>query len=297
MTTFPFYQVDVFSDKAYLGNPLAVVVALDPSLPRLTTEQMARFANWTNLSETTFLLPPTDPTKADYSIRIFTASTELPFAGHPTLGTCQAFIEHTGSTKKTIVQECGAGLIELQVSADGAIAFVAPPLTKTGTVEEEKVEIACKAMRIRREDVLETQWIVNGPHWFALLLKDVETVMKAERRPIEESKQLEFGIIGKYPEEQRQNPQDPLFEVRTFAHADGVDEDPVTGSFNAGMAQWLIGRGLAPASYVASQGTALGRRGRIVVRRDDSDTSLDEKDRKLWIGGHSVTCIKGNVQI
>ncbi|KAI1312617.1 hypothetical protein EDD11_002926 [Mortierella claussenii] len=301
-TTFPypFYQVDVFTDKSYLGNPLAVVVVLDPALPVPTTAQMASFANWTNLSETTFLLPPTDPSKADYSVRIFTPTAELPFAGHPTLGTCRTFLEHTGvaiNEPKKIVQECGVGLVELLVLQDGSISFVAPPLSKTGPVEEHAVKVVCDAMGIDRSDVVDTQWIVNGPTWFALLLKDVETVIKAKRIPTAQSKQYNFGIIGEYPAQYRQNPQDPLFEVRTFPHALADDEDPVTGSFNAGMAQWLIGTGVAPACYVASQGTAMGRQGRVMVKRDDSDVSIDEKERKLWIGGHSVFCIKGTVQI
>ncbi|KAG0364820.1 phenazine biosynthesis protein PhzF family [Gamsiella multidivaricata] len=299
-TPYPFYQIDVFTEKGYLGNPVAVVVVLDPSLPVPTDEQMAQYATWTNLSETTFLLPPTDPTKADYRVRIFTPSMELPFAGHPTLGTCRAFLEHTGvvtNEPKKIVQECGVGLVELSVSLDGSIAFVAPPLSKTGTVEEDKIQIACDAMGIDRKEVLDTQWIVNGPHWFALLVKDAETVMKAKRTPTEQSKELEFGILGEYPAHQRKSSQDPLFEVRTFPHADGVDEDPVTGSFNAGMAQWLIGTGRAPLSYVASQGTAMGRKGRVVVKRDDTDASSEEMKRKIWIGGHQVICIRGTVQI
>ncbi|KAF9350705.1 hypothetical protein BGX26_011185 [Mortierella sp. AD094] len=261
---------------------------------------MAQFANWTNLSETTFLLPPTDPSKADYRVRIFTPASELPFAGHPTLGTCRVFLEQIGAAlnePRKIVQECEIGLVELLVSQDGSIAFVAPPLSKTGVVEEDKVLIACQAMGIDRKEVLETQWIANGPKWFALLLKDPETVLRAKRTPTEQSKTIKFGIIGTYPEQQRKSPQDPLFEVRTFPHEVMVDEDPVTGSFNAGMAQWLIGAGIAPPSYVASQGAAMGRKGRIVVRRDDTDSSISEKDRKIWVGGHSVICIRGTVQI
>ncbi|KAG0364819.1 phenazine biosynthesis protein, PhzF family [Gamsiella multidivaricata] len=298
--TYPFYQIDVFTDKRYLGNPLAVVVVLDPSLPVPTDAQMAHYATWTNLSETTFLLPPTDSTKADYRVRIFTPGGELPFAGHPTLGTCRVFLEHTGvaiSEPKKVVQECAVGLVELSVSLDGSIAFVAPPLSKTGTVEEDKIQIACDAMGIDRKDILEAQWIVNGPEWFAMWVKDAETVLRAKRNPTDQSKALKYGILGEYPVQQRQNSQDPLFEVRTFPHASGVDEDPVTGSFNAGMAQWLIGSDKAPASYIASQGLAMGRRGRVVVKRDDSDASIDKSKRKIWIGGHQVFCIRGAVQI
>ncbi|KAG0202269.1 hypothetical protein B0O80DRAFT_12952 [Mortierella sp. GBAus27b] len=293
-TVYPFYQLDVFSSERYLGNPLAVVVVLDPTLPVPTTEEMARFANWTNLSETTFLLPPTDPTLADYKVRIFTPTIELPFAGHPTLGTCKAFLESTGTTdikgSRKIIQECGLGLVELQVSEDGSISFAAPPLSKTGPVEEDTVQSVCHAMGIDRGDVLDTQWIVNGPQWFALRVKDVETVIRARSRPTEQSKLFEFGIIGEYSSKLRKSPQDPLFEVRTFPHVDGIDEDPVTGSFNAGVAQWLIGTGAAPSSFIVSQGTVMGRRGRISVKRDSDELTV-------WIGGHSVICIQGTVKI
>ncbi|KAF9285299.1 hypothetical protein BGZ68_003988 [Mortierella alpina] len=301
-STYPFYQIDVFTDKAYLGNPLAVVVALDPSLPVPTDEQMAKFANWTNLSETTFLLPPTDPSKADYSVRIFTPTTELPFAGHPTVGTCRVFLDHTAAGNDTkgrrkIVQECGVGLVELLLSDDGSIAFVAPPLSKTGVVEDETVQTVCQAMGLDRSEVLDTQWMVNGPEWFALLVKDHATVLRARRTPTTQSKKFEWGIVGEYPATHRKSPDDPLFEVRTFPHVDMIDEDPVTGSFNAGIAQWLIGTGRAPTNYIASQGTAMGRQGRVVVKRDDSDPSVDEAKRNVWIGGHSVVCIRGTVVI
>ncbi|KAG0229279.1 hypothetical protein BGW42_001673 [Actinomortierella wolfii] len=297
-TKYPFYQVDVFSKKPYYGNPLAVVVALDPSLPVPTTEEMARFANWTNLSETTFLLPPTDPTKADYRARIFTPRGELPFAGHPTLGTCSVFLNHLGSDAekgkpyeqpRKVVQECGVGLVELRANSPTEIAFAAPPLMKEGSVEASVVQIVCKSMGIDPEkDVIDSQWITNGPAWFALLLKDVDTVLRAKSIMTEESKPYEFGIIGKYPSDTVKKPDDPLFEVRAFPHADLIEEDPVTGSFNAGMAQWLIGNGVAPPKYVASQGTAMGRGGRVLVERDDSDASVPEGERKIWIGGEKL---------
>ncbi|KAG0028891.1 hypothetical protein BGZ81_004351 [Podila clonocystis] len=264
-STYPFYQLDVFTDKAYYGNPLAVVVALEPSAPVPTDAQMAHFANWTNLPETTFLLPPTDPTKADYKVRIFTPACELPFAGHPTLGTCRAFLEYTkdqdrnnnsnknnndsqdgeGGETRTIIQECGVGLVELLLTvSDNKLAFVAPPLTKSGTVEAEHVKVACDAMGLDyRTDVLDTQWIVCGPEWFALILKDTETVLKASCLPTKD----------------------------------------------AGMAQWLIGTGQAPPNYVASQGTVMNRKGKIYVDRSISG--------KIWIGGQTVICIRGTVVI
>lgn len=234
-STYPFYQIDVFTDKGFLGNPLAVIVAFDPALPIPTDQQMLKIANWTNLSETAFLLPPTDPTKADYKVRIFTPNTELPFAGHPTIGTCRAFLEYTQSKKKHVVQECEGGFVELQVADSGSIAFTAPPLRKTGPVEEETVKVVCEAMGITREDVLDTQWLVNGPHWFGLLLKDAETVLKASRIPTLGSKQFEFGIVGQYPKgavgQDKEDGSAPFFEIRAFPHIDLIDEDPVCGSF------------------------------------------------------------------
>ncbi|KAF9978760.1 hypothetical protein BGZ73_000407 [Actinomortierella ambigua] len=309
-TEYPFYQVDVFTGEGYYGNPLAVVVALDPALPIPGDETMLRFAQWTNLSETTFLLPPTDPSKADYRVRIFTKAGELPFAGHPTLGTCKVFLRHTGrggggaaatssSEHLEIVQECSIGHVRIRVSTGGGgkemISFIAPPLIKSGLVDEESVEIACAAMGLdRSSDVVDAQWIVTGSPWFALLVKDVETVMRAKRTPTKQSKRLKFGIIGQYQYQEStgakcQKVEDrPLFEVRTFPHAGNVDEDPITGAFNAGMATWLIKSGLAPPRYIVSQGTALGRRGRVLVERDDVDLSTPETQRGIWVGGENI---------
>ncbi|KAG0240411.1 hypothetical protein BGW41_007019 [Actinomortierella wolfii] len=310
---YPFYQVDVFTDEGYYGNPLAVVVALDPALPVPDDEAMLRFARWTNLSETTFLLPPTDPSTADYRVRIFTPAGELPFAGHPTLGTCKVFLLHNDrsviSDHLNIVQECSIGLVRIRVSPGSAkgsketISFIAPPLLKSGTVEGENVEIACDAMGLdMATDVLDSQWIVTGSQWFALLVKDVETVMRAKRTPTEQSKRLKFGIIARYQSTESTaahtgSGEQPLFEVRTFPHAGNIEEDPITGAFHAGMAKWLIGKGLAPPRYIVSQGTALGRRGRVLVECDDTDLSKPESLRDIWIGGKVVPCIQGNVRM
>ncbi|KAG0253781.1 hypothetical protein DFQ27_007207 [Actinomortierella ambigua] len=324
-TEYPFHQVDVFTGEGYYGNPLAVVVALDPALPIPGDETMLRFAQWTNLSETTFLLPPSDPSKADYRVRIFTKAGELPFAGHPTLGTCKVFLLHTGRAVKAamstsrssssppsdhleIVQECSIGFVRIRVSSTGQgkemISFIAPPLLRSGPVEEEKVMIACEAMGLdRSRDVMDTQWIVTGSPWFALLVKDVETVMRAKRTPTAQSRDLKFGIIGQYRRQEstvtapRGSEEQPLFEVRTFPHAGNVDEDPITGAFNAGMATWLIRSNLAPARYIVSQGTALGRCGRVLVERDDDDLSKPESRRDIWIGGEVVSCIEGTVRM
>ncbi|KAG0289004.1 hypothetical protein BGZ98_004020, partial [Dissophora globulifera] len=303
-TTYPFYQVDVFTDKAYYGNPLAVVVLLDTSLPVPTDAQMARFANWTNLSETTFLLPPTDPSKADYKVRIFSPTSELLFAGHPTLGTCRIFLEYTKdkttysnssskvqeattTTTRTIVQECRVGLVELLYNTQNdTLAFVAPPLLKSGSVDPQLIQIACDTMGLDpKTDILDSQWIVCGSEWFALVVKDRDTLMRANSSPTEQSKKLKFGVIARYSQDQIHDPStDPLFEVRAFPHVSNVTEDPVCGAFNAGMAQWLIGSGLAPPSYVSSQGTAMDRQGRIYVSRDETG--------KIWIGGQTVICVQ-----
>lgn len=274
----PFTQVDVFTRAPYRGNPLAVVVDADG----LTGEQMQRFANWTNLSETTFLLPPTQP-GADYRVRIFTGSEELPFAGHPTLGSAHAWLEAGGRPRHegVLVQECGAGLV--RVKHDGArLAFAAPPLTRSGPVGEPELLRIAAGLRLRRQALLDASWLVNGPEWVAVLLESAEQVL-AVRPDYAALEGLTVGVIGPYPEGAAAG-----FEVRTFIPGDAAAEDPVTGSFNAGAAQWLIGTGRAPASYVASQGTVLGRNGRVHIDAEGDD---------VWVGGSAVTCIRGSVDL
>jgi PhzF family phenazine biosynthesis protein len=274
-----FSQLDVFSEAPLGGNPLAVVIDGEG----LDAAAMQRFANWTNLSETTYLLPPTHP-EADYRVRIFTPSTELPFAGHPTLGSCHAWREAGGEPKQAdvIVQECGAGLISIR--RDGQrLAFAAPPLRKTGPLDEALLARLIEALALSREDVLEHQWLVNGPQWIGLYLRSAELVLAAKPN-FEALKGLDFGLVGPHPAG-----SECAFEVRAFAYFDGRIEDPVTGSLNAGIAQWLIGKGIAPDHYVAAQGTALGRSGRIHVSKD--------ADWRIWIGGQSNTVISGQVEL
>jgi PhzF family phenazine biosynthesis protein len=272
----PFHQVDVFSDQPYRGNPLAVVVDADG----LSTEAMQHFANWTNLSETTFLLPPTDPA-ADYRVRIFTSSEEFPFAGHPTLGSAHTWLQSGGVPKAdgVVVQECGAGLVRVKHDA-GRLAFAAPPLTRFGPVSEtERAQLAA-GLSLPEASLLDVSWLVNGPEWIGVLLESAEQVLALEP-DFAAMGDLKVGVIG---------PHEPGaaadFEVRTFVPGDAMVEDPVTGSFNAGAAQWLIGTGRAPAEYVAAQGTVLGRAGRIHVSAEDD---------VIWIGGESTTCIEGSV--
>jgi PhzF family phenazine biosynthesis protein len=273
-----FAQVDVFTTAAYAGNPVAVV--LDGG--DLSSEQMRRFARWTNLSETTFVLPPVDR-EADYLVRIFTPTLELPFAGHPTLGTCHAWLTLGGGRPKqddVIVQECAAGLIPVRRSDDG-LAFAAPPLLRSGAVAEAFVQQIAAAARIERGKILAAEWVVNGPEWVAILLASAEEVLALEPGPMD----FDLGVVGPYP------PGSPeAFEVRAFFPKDGAAvEDPVTGSLNASLAQWLLSTGRAQAPYVASQGTVLGRSGRVYISTD--------ADGAVWVGGGTITCISGWVDI
>lgn len=272
-----FRQVDVFTDTPYLGNPVAVVLGADG----LDQDQMQRFARWTNLSETTFVLAP-EAAGADYRVRIFTPGGELPFAGHPTLGTCHAWREAGGQPSRdgVIVQECQAGLIRIRPAGSGR-AFAAPPLVRGGPVEEPLTRHLAEVLNIARADIVAAQWADNGPGWVAVLLASAEAVLAVRPGPAD----LHIGVVGPCP------PGSPeAFEVRAFVQRDGgTGEDPVTGSLNASLAQWLLDTGRATAPYVASQGTALGRKGRVYVSRDD--------DGQVWVGGGAVTCVSGSVEL
>ena len=265
--------VDVFTTTPYRGNPVAVVHDADG----LSTDQMQELARWTNLSETTFLLPP-GSAGADYRVRIFTPASELPFAGHPTLGTCHAWLAAGGSVAgDVVVQECGAGLIRIRRGAD-RLAFAAPPLVRSGPVEETLVADVATALRVARTAIRAAEWVDNGPGWVALLLPDAETVLAATPA----SSDLDIGLVGLHP--------DGTPEVRAFFPKDGaLREDPVTGSLNASLALWLIGSGRLKAPYVARQGTVLGRAGRVHVDRDADGTT--------WVGGGTVTCMSGTVAV
>lgn len=273
----PFSQVDVFTSQPHRGNPVAVVHDADG----LTTDQMQRFAHWTNLSETTFLLAPADP-GADYRVRIFTPAEELPFAGHPTIGSAHAWLEAGGvpRTDGQVVQECGAGLVRLR-RAD-RLAFAAPPMVRSGPATEQETATVVRALDLPREEVLAVAWVDNGPGWIGALLRDADAVL-ALRPDWSAFAGLEVGVIGRYAAPAA---GEPLVEVRAFCPSLGIVEDPVTGSLNASLAQWLTGEGVLPASYVASQGTCLGRAGRVHIDRE-GDT--------LWVGGDAVTVVTGEV--
>ena len=273
-----FAQVDVFTAAPLKGNALAVVI----DGAGLSEADMAAFARWTNLSETTFLLPPTDPA-ADYRVRIFTPGGELPFAGHPTLGSAHAFLASGGDTKKPgeVVQQCAIGLV--RVKRDGSrLAFAAPPLKRSGPVGEAEGMQALASLRVPRDAVLDVVWVDNGPGWLAVRLADAASVL-ALQPDFVAMRGLKVGVVGAYPAG-----SECQFEVRAFVPDIGVPEDPVTGSLNAGLALWLQAAGLAGDRYVAAQGAALGRAGRVHVTRDAEAT---------WIGGDVAPLIHGQVRL
>jgi PhzF family phenazine biosynthesis protein len=307
----PFKQVDVFTDTAYLGNPLAVV--LDAS--DLDSDDMQHFARWTNLSETTFLLLPSEPARAlgaDYRVRIFTPGGELPFAGHPTLGTCHAWLQAGGLPRVAgqILQECQQGLIPIQQES-GRLAFAAPKL-KCSQPEPALVAEVAGALGLASRHILRSQLLDNGPVWLALLVDSAELLLGLEPNHLSLKRlgvkvgvvHIEAGpaaaqLVGRSNREARAfgprpsitaiEPRPVGLTLRAFAAAIGVNEDPVTGSLNASLAQWLISEGLAPKHYLATQGSCLGRHGQVFINQDAQG--------QVWVGGHSVTCVDGLVSL
>ncbi len=273
-----FKQVDVFTAEPLKGNPLAVV--LDSA--GLDIAAMQRFTDWTNLSEAAFLGPPKSA-QADYAVRIFCPGRELPFAGHPTLGSCHAWLEAGGRPRgEHIVQECGVGLVRIRRDRE-RLAFAAPPLKKTGPLLEDDVVLIARGLGVARSDIVAHAWCDNGPNWRGVLLKSAEQVL-ALKPDGQVLAGLDVGVVGPCALH-----HETQFEVRAFfPGANGMTEDPVTGSLNAALAQWLIGAGYAPPRYVAAQGAALGRAGRVFVEQVGSD---------IWIGGGSVTVVAGTVLI
>ncbi|HWD61999.1 MAG TPA: PhzF family phenazine biosynthesis protein [Humibacter sp.] len=280
MTSEPrrFAQVDVFGSRPMLGNPVAVVVDADG----IDDDELQRFARWTNLSETTFLLPPTGPS-ADYRVRIFTPGGELSFAGHPTLGSAHAWLEAGGvaAVPGTVVQECGIGQVRLRDSG-GHLAFAAPSLVRSGAVDGDTIEAAARALRIGVDEILSSNWVDNGPGWFAVELRDAAAVLALEP-DFTMLSGFDLGVFGFHPDG-----SDALYEVRGFAPDIGVPEDPVTGSLNAGLASWLLASGRVPDRYLASQGAALGRAGRVHIERADGE---------IWVGGATRTVVAGTVTL
>jgi PhzF family phenazine biosynthesis protein len=273
--SYDFAQVDVFSLTPYLGNPVAVVLGASG----LDDEMMQRVARWTNLSETTFVLPPGNP-DAHYRLRIFTPGGELPFAGHPTLGSAHAWLERQESSRcaDRIVQECRAGLIEVH-RREGVLSFAAPPTQRTGDLEEEYLTQIVAAFGIDRDQVLAHQWVDNGPGWAVVQLATAQEVLDLEP-DLSQIPSAMVGAIGSYP-----SGSEYAFELRTFAPGVGVAEDPVCGSMNAAVGQWLTSIGAAPRSYKVSQGTRLGRAGDVTITTDPDGT--------VWVGGNTTTCFRG----
>lgn len=277
MPRFKFSQVNVFSADPLGGNPLAVVHAAEG----LSEVHMAALARWTNLSETTFLFPATDP-GADYRVRIFTPNAELPFAGHPTLGSCHSWLGVGGKPRRVdlIVQQCGVGLV--RVRRDGSqLAFAAPPLRRTGALEPEVQLKIVRALGLAPSDIVNHQWVDNGPGWCAVMLRSAHQVLSLKPDWVALNP-LNLGVVGPHDAG-----HDAAFEVRAFIGRRGY-EDPVTGSLNASLGQWLIGAGLAESPYIAAQGTALRRAGRVYLRQHAED---------VWVGGNVVNVINGEISL
>ncbi len=276
--TRKFHQLDVFSAEPLMGNALAVVHQAEG----LDDEALAAFARWTNLAETTFLLPPTHP-DADYRVRIFTIDGELPFAGHPTLGSCRAWLEAGGRPRNSgqVIQECGIGLVRVRQSKS-RLAFAAPPLRRSGPLDEALVSRIADGLGIPSSEILAHQWVDNGPGFCAVMLESAAKVLalKPDRLKL---RGMEVGVLGPQVEG-----ADSDFEVRAFVTSEGVPEDPATGSLNAGLAVWLTGAGLAPDHYCVAQGTALGRRARIFIDREGED---------IWVGGDCAVVVDGSVNL
>jgi len=277
---FAFQQVDVFSSQPLRGNPLAVVIAADA----LSDEQMAAFASWTNLSETTFLLKPKSPS-ADYRVRIFTRQREVPFAGHPTLGTCHVWLAAGGIAKGSeIVQECGLGLVHIRRTPE-RLSFVAPKLIRSGPIETEVLARAIRGLDLPPDAIMASNWVDNGSGWLAIMLRSRDEVLALSPN-YSVLTGLKVGVFAAFnPLKDGNSAQ---FEVRAFSVEDVGHEDPVTGSLNAGLAQWLIPSQIAPPEYVVSQGTVLGRIGRVHVQKDGT---------QIWVGGAVRTCITGELML
>ncbi len=275
--SLPFELIDVFCDGPFSGNPLAVVTTAD----ELDAAQMQRITRWLNLSETAFLLPPSDPV-ADYRVRIFTLERELPFAGHPTLGTCHAWLQAGGASKAAdlIIQQCGIGLVSIRREG-GLLAFAAPPLLRSGVVDEDSLAEVAAVLRISQAEIVDAQWVDNGPGWIGVLLRSADAVL-ALNPARSHHRRIDIGVAGFHPDGGT-----IAYEVRALfsdAHG-GMIEDPVTGSLNASMAQWLVGAGRVKAPYVAAQGACLGRQGRVYVDCDAAG--------QIWIGGKSASRVCG----
>jgi PhzF family phenazine biosynthesis protein len=275
--TRPFQLVDVFGVEPFTGNPLGVVADAEG----LSTEEMQAITRWLNLSETAFLLSPTEP-GADYRVRIFTLSHELPFAGHPTLGSCHAWLEAGGKPKRTdaIIQQCGAGLVKVRRES-GQFAFAAPPLIRDGDPTEAEIAEVAEVIKVDRAAIVDARWVDNGPGWIGVMLSSAAEVLALEPAR-SHHRRIDIGVVGAH-----ETGSDAAFELRAIFTDDSnsLREDPATGSLNASVGQWLFATSRAKDHYVAAQGTRLGRKGRISVSQDAAE--------QVWVGGHTVTLFRG----
>jgi PhzF family phenazine biosynthesis protein len=278
--SLPFYLVDVFTETAFGGNPLPVIFGGED----MPTDEMLRLTRWMNHSETTFVVKPTDP-KADYRVRIFTPDREMPFAGHPTLGTCFAWLENGGVPAKDglIIQQCGAGLVEVRQTASG-LAFAAPQVIKSGAVDAALIDELASFLNLDPSAIIDAQWVDNGPGWVVLLLESAEAVLAV--RPVTSyHRRMDVGVVGP------RLAGDTAFEIRAFFsnHNGAIIEDPVCGSLNASTAQWLLATSRAKAPYTVAQGVCVGRKGRVTIEQDATG--------QVWAGGRVQTVASGELNI
>jgi len=280
MKTRRFIQCDVFSPLPTQGNGLAVVLDAQD----LSDEQLQRFAAWTNLAETTFLLPPTTP-DADYKVRILTPSREMLFAGHPTLGSCAAWL-HTGGVPKqagVVRQECGVGIVDIDISQD-IPAFVAPPTT-IEPISAEQLRRVVETLDIPIGAILHTAQLDNGPVWHVFQLADADDVLAVDSSRVRWPEFKSIGLIGAHPQGAECD-----YEVRMLAPSSGMSEDPVTGSLNAALAHWMKANGRLSRPITIAQGTTINRHGRVFVRPDDDG-------ERILIGGETHILIEGSVTL
>ncbi len=273
-----FQIVDVFADTPFAGNPVAVVLEGEG----LSTDQMLRITRWMNLSETTFLLPPTSR-DADYRVRIFTLEREMPFAGHPTLGSCRAWLADDSSrSRQTVTQECGIGLVPIALEREH-LAFAAPPLLRDGPASDAETAAVCEFLGLQRNDIVDCAWVDNGPGWIGVLMRSADEVL-AVNAPGSYAAHIDVGLIGPYPAG-----TPAQFEVRAlFSDQHGaIREDPVTGSLNASMAQWMLKSNRASAPFVNHQGQRVGRQGRIRIDQDEDGT--------VWVAGSANVLVRGTL--
>ena len=277
MTTRPFRQVDVFGSDPFTGNPLAVVLDAEG----LDDDELRRISVWTNLSECTFVLPPTRR-DADYRVRIFSLDNELPFAGHPTLGTARAWLDAGGEPAQgdIVVQQCGIGLVPVRNDGD-LLAFAAPPLLRGGPVEPDRLNGVAEVLGIDPAAIVDASWADNGPGWIAVLLPSAADVLAVRPDGSRHPGRWDIGVVGPHSSEAEVD-----WELRAFFGEGMLREDPVTGSLNASVAQWLLGSGRAQAPYLAAQGTALGRRGRVTISSDGGT---------VWVGGRATVAVRGEL--